>query len=87
MEITKYRCENCGKEVEDFYGTEGWIEIASNSHSDNINFTITHGRIEEGHGGTSFWVAQKPLHFCSKLCLMTWLKKREEENGSEASES
>lgn len=61
MIITKYVCNNCNKETEN-YVSENWIKIKSRSNDLEILKHGSHQLLAE-------------MHFCSIQCLHDWFKK------------
>lgn len=72
MDVTKHKCDTCGKEVEDRYEAVGWIQI-SNSY-ESYSISISKGRRPDRQAKTAF-ETKKNLDFCKLACLTDWFKR------------
>ena len=69
MKVEMYKCNYCGKTVEDYYNKIGWISIF-----DGLHFHITNGRKKDGVANTErFYSGTSQLDFCSITCFLQWL--------------
>jgi len=80
MKVEKYRCENCGRETDDYYAEDGWI------HIDSTGFEITKGRTKDGPAAYPRYfnsgiksIDDRGVDFCSLKCLIAFLEAKMEE--------
>ena len=73
MQITKIKCDTCGKEVADHYAEKGWIEL-SGFLLKGLTVSISIKRSKEGVAKTIYRTPRR-LDFCSVECLALYFEK------------
>lgn len=73
MKIIKYVCEECGKEVDEYYPQIGWV------HIDGFGLKVTNGRDEKQCAQSKFFddriTAKNSVDFCSLKCFVDCLER------------
>ncbi len=73
--VTKYRCDHCGKEVEDVYLENGWLKIQG-------ALTRSWGVRKRGREGDAQTDYIHDVEYCSIDCMISALDKvRDEKRG------
>jgi len=72
MKIERYKCENCGKETEDYYSEIGWL------HAEG-KIILTMGRRKSDRSYPIDVLLDGDSDFCSVNCFVEYLAKKKEE--------
>ena len=65
-EITKTRCDECGKEIEDDYAEVDWIRLS------DFLLRISKGRLANG-SSQCIYIRALDMHWCCFKCFVSWL--------------
>ena len=77
MNVTKTKCDLCGKESEDRYESVGWIQMES-GYNGRASITISRGRKPSGEAKSAF-LQFSQIDLCGKKCLERWFDKLREQ--------
>lgn len=79
MQVTRTKCDQCGKETSDRYLEPGWIEIGGSSLS-ITNVSVSIDGHEDGVARMGRW-SGRSLDFCSIACMAKFLKRLGKKKG------